>query len=100
MRKPNQQQSEIERLRHIIRGVHGALTDAATVPVPDLDADLYESVMQIIRERNRAQAEVERLRADSRAALAAAKEERPQLHVRPLPPVWSKPAPPVAKEKT
>lgn len=45
-------EAEREAKHRIIKGVHGALMDAATVPVPDLTADLYESVMLIVRQRD------------------------------------------------
>jgi len=48
-----QAEAEVERLRSIIKGVHGALTDSATVVVPgSLDADLYAPVMQLVAERD------------------------------------------------
>ena len=47
-------EAERDQLWRIVKGVHGALSDAHTVPVPALDADLYEAVMQIVRERDRA----------------------------------------------
>jgi hypothetical protein len=43
----------LEPYRAIVKGVHGALTDAATVVVPgSLEADLYAPVMQIVSERD------------------------------------------------
>lgn len=57
--------AERDQLWRIVKGVHGALSDAHTVPVPALDADLYEAVMQIVRERDRARKPVERRLAEA-----------------------------------
>ena len=38
----------------IVKGVHGALVDAGDIVVPGMDSDLYESVMEIVRQRNEA----------------------------------------------
>lgn len=38
---------EIAKWKGIVKGVHGALTDIGTVPVPAMDADLYDAVMSI-----------------------------------------------------
>ena len=44
----------ITKKHAIIKGVHGALMDSRTVPVPGMDDYLYDSVMQIVRERDEA----------------------------------------------
>lgn len=36
---------EIAKWRGIVKGVHGALNDIGTVPVPPLDSDLYDTIM-------------------------------------------------------
>lgn len=36
---------EIAKWKGIVKGVHGAMNDIGTVPVPPLDADLYETIM-------------------------------------------------------
>lgn len=38
---------EIAKWKGIVKGVHGALNDIGTVPVPAMDADLYDAVMAI-----------------------------------------------------
>ena len=38
---------EIAKWKGIVKGVHVALNDIGTVPVPPLDADLYDAVMAI-----------------------------------------------------
>lgn len=38
---------EIAKWKGIVKGVHGALNDIGTVPVPPMDADLYDVVMAI-----------------------------------------------------
>lgn len=46
---------ENARLRWVVKGAHGALTDAATVVVPGaLDGDLKPAIRQITRERDEA----------------------------------------------
>lgn len=46
---------ENARLRWVVKGAHGALTDAATVVVPGaLDGDLAPAIRQITRERDEA----------------------------------------------
>lgn len=51
-------EGERDLAHSIIKGVHGALADARTVPVPAHHQDLYESVMQIVRERDAAEAQL------------------------------------------
>lgn len=38
---------EIAKLKAIIKGVHGALNDLGNIPVPAMDADLYDAVISI-----------------------------------------------------
>jgi len=38
----------------IVKGVHGALNDAGNIPVPGMEDDLYDAVMQLVKERDEA----------------------------------------------
>ena len=53
--------AEYARMRQIIKGVHGALTDAGSVVVPGtLEGDLAPAIRQLTRERDDARAEAAR----------------------------------------
>jgi ssDNA-binding Zn-finger/Zn-ribbon topoisomerase 1 len=53
---------ETNRLTVVIKGVHGALTDAGSVVVPGtLEGDLAPAIRQLTRERDEARAEATRL---------------------------------------
>src|SRR5207302_2376971 len=64
LERTREAEAEAARYRGIVKGVQGALMDAATVAVPDLGEDLYAAVSQLTTQRDA-------LRADLRACAEA-----------------------------